>query len=155
MPSTRNLRTARKYRDCGILVVEDDPVCRMILLHVLHLRGYRHILEAEDGDEALRILAADPEKIHVILLDIGLPRLNGLEVLRHLTISHPVTVAVIAVTGYAMREDRRRFSERGSISVLAFRYLTKPVELKVLSRVLREALRTIVESRGAGQGLLS
>ena len=69
--------------------------------------------------------------------------------LRQLTLSHPVAVAVIAVTGYSMKEDRRRFREHGSPSVLAFKYLAKPVGVKVLFRTLREAFRAIVDDRGA------
>lgn len=88
---------------------------------------------ATSGQEALEMAARlRPE---VVLLDIGLPGMNGYEVARRLK-SRPETVKclLIALTGFGQEEDRRRSSEAGFDS-----HLTKPVELEVLDSVIAAA----------------
>ena len=64
-----------------ILIVEDDDTSLFVLKDILKTKGYR-ILEACDGRQA--VIVAEAEKLDLILLDLQLPRLNGLGVIRHL-----------------------------------------------------------------------
>jgi two-component system cell cycle response regulator DivK len=62
-----------------ILVVEDNEINRRLFGSLLRERGYQ-VLEAADGEEAITVIQKDPPAL--VLMDIALPKLNGLEVLR-------------------------------------------------------------------------
>src|SRR3954470_7201777 len=68
-----------------VLVVEDDPVVRALMVRTLSANGYR-ALEASDGIEALEQLAAEPE-IELVVTDIVMPRMNGVELAQQLAAS--------------------------------------------------------------------
>jgi CheY-like chemotaxis protein len=148
MLRSKRLFTTRKYRDCGILIVEDHETVLEILAEYLGFIGYRHVWTAKDSGEALEILDNNPGSIHVILLDINLPGMNGLDFFQHLMRSHKFPVAIIITTAHRISAYKRRFFELGNETVLAFRYITKPVLPKVIRRALRPALRRISELRG-------
>lgn len=102
-----------------IAVVEDNPDNRL-LLRVLLDEQYE-ILECVDGFEALRqIPSAAPD---LILLDVSLPGMDGLEVLRRLRADPTVgRVPVVALTAHAMSGDRERFLAAGFND-----YVSKPI----------------------------
>jgi signal transduction histidine kinase/CheY-like chemotaxis protein len=115
-----------------ILIVDDNVDAAESLRILLSLVGYEVQL-AHDGLAALRV-AADfqPE---VILLDIGLPRLDGYEVARRLRERPEMAkVLLIALTGYGQDEDRRRSHEAGFNA-----HLVKPIELTDLQLALAHA----------------
>ncbi len=114
-----------------ILVVEDDDETRAVLVRELGSRGYR-IQEAADGRSALeRWEAARPD---VILLDLGLPDMDGLEVIRRVR-REAMTPIVILSGRYAEREKVEAL-ERGADD-----FVTKPFGLDELHARLRVALR--------------
>lgn len=120
-----------------ILVVEDDHEQRAVLVRELGSRGYR-TQEAADGGEALeRWEAARPD---VVLLDLGLPDMDGLDVIRRIR-REAMTPIVILSGRYAEREKVEAL-ERGADD-----YVTKPFGLDELHARLRVALR-----RAAGPG---
>jgi two-component system KDP operon response regulator KdpE len=124
-----------------VLVVEDDPETRAVLVRELGSRGYR-TQEAEDGKGALeRWEAARPD---VILLDLGLPDMDGLDVIRRVR-REAMTPIVILSGRYAEREKVEAL-ERGADD-----YVTKPFGLEELHARLRVALRRAAgPSRDAG-----
>jgi two-component system chemotaxis response regulator CheY len=69
------------YRDLTVLVVDDFSTMRRIIRNILNDLGFENILEAEDGDIALDILKTD--RVDLIICDWNMPRMNGLEVLKH------------------------------------------------------------------------
>ena len=81
----------------SILVVDDEPVVRALLKAALAPAGSR-VVEAVDGCEALEV--AWSERPDVVLLDVGLPKLNGLDVCRALK-TNPVAPRVLLITGNA------------------------------------------------------
>src|SRR5262249_44582630 len=87
---------------------------------------------AHDGLEALEL--ADAFRPDVILLDIGLPKLNGYDACRRIR-QQPggEDIFIVAVTGWGQEDDRRRSQEAGFD-----RHTVKPVELPVLARLLAE-----------------
>ena len=120
-----------------ILIVEDDDEARAVLVRELGSRGYR-IHEAADGRAALdRWEASRPD---VVLLDLGLPDIDGLEVIRRIR-RDAMTPIVILSGRYAEREKVEAL-ERGADD-----YVTKPFGLDELHARLRVALR-----RAAGPG---
>jgi two-component system KDP operon response regulator KdpE len=123
-----------------LLVVDDEPQIRRLLRTSLGPQGYR-VLEASTGRGALDLLAR--EAIEVVLLDIGLPDLDGLEVIRRLRASG-AKVPVIILS--------RRGDERGKVEALDFGaddYVTKPFGMGKLVARIRTAMRHCVQVQGA------
>lgn len=100
---------------------------------VLGDKGYT-LLEATDGEEALDV--ALRELPDLIIMDIQLPKLSGLEVAKKLretsAFSH---VPIIALTAYAMKGDKERFIEAGCDA-----YVSKPIDTRELPGVIAEML---------------
>jgi CheY-like chemotaxis protein len=107
-----------------VLVVEDDSNDVLFLRRALSKRGVTWELDvASDGEQALRALSADSRPSHVIL-DLKIPRKNGLEVLAHLR-SEPRLrdIRVIVLTSSAEKSDLERAKSLG-----IDQYLIKPVD---------------------------
>jgi len=120
-----------------LLVAEDDPILSDALAH--SLRGAGHAVDVvADGAAADTALATSP--FDVVILDLGLPRMDGLEVLRRLR-SRRATVPVLVLTAHDTLEDRVRGLDLGADD-----YLAKPFELAELEARLRAL------SRRAGHG---
>ena len=112
-----------------ILVVDDEPDARELLTEFLTARGYA-VLAASSGEEAL--CKVREERPDLILLDVCMPRMNGLEVLKRVReIDHDV--GVIMVTAISEAETGRQALKLG-----AFDYITKPLDFEYLERSLRE-----------------
>ncbi len=112
-----------------ILVVEDNVDCAKST--AMLLRHYRHDVEVVlNGTDALE--AAKAKRPDVVLLDIGLPRMDGYEVARRLKrLPGAKAPLLIAITGFGQEGDRRQSAEAG-IDV----HLLKPVEPEYLRRLL-------------------
>lgn len=114
-----------------ILVVDDEPLVRMVTVEVLSDLGY-HVLEAEDGPSALKVLAACPE-LDLLVTDVGLPNgMNGRQLADAIRAPRP-ELPVLFVTGYAENAVLNHgHLERG------MQVLTKPFAADVLARRVRE-----------------
>jgi CheY-like chemotaxis protein len=130
-----NLRTDRLHNHpighagLRVLVVEDDPDTADSMSMLLHLYAY-DVQVARDGKAALRaILESQPD---VVLLDIGLPKLDGWQLAKAIhsqsTSKRPF---LIAISGYGREADQARSQEAG-IDL----HLVKPVEPEMLHQVL-------------------
>lgn len=117
-----------------VLIVDDDPATVELVQEVLVAKGYQ-VLTAGDGVEALR--KVKEERPHLILLDIVMPKLDGLEVLRQLR-AIDEEVGVIIITAVTDKETRRQ-----AIALGAFDYLTKPIDLPYLEQSLWYKLTTM------------
>src|SRR4029450_4293727 len=94
-----------------ILVVEDNDNNRMLIRDVLRATGYR-VVEAENAEDGLRIAAE--QRPALILMDIQLPGMNGMEALQRLRADMATrAIPVIAVTASAMTQDRRHIPGAG------------------------------------------
>src|SRR5512138_3445205 len=96
--------------DYRILVVDDNEDAADSLATLLEVLGYR-VKVAYDGPEA--IAAADAFEPHAALLDIGLPRLSGYDIARHIRASRGTATLLVAITGWGQEDDRRRAREAG------------------------------------------
>ena len=115
-----------------VLVVEDNDDARDVLVAMLRRDGH-DVRAAADGEEGL--VEAQKFTPEVVLLDIGLPGMDGYEVARRLrTMPETATATLIAVTGYGQDGDR----ERSRIAGIDH-HLLKPVERKVLAELLWSA----------------
>ena len=116
-----------------VLIAEDNAVNRELLCELLELRGYT-VVEASDGEEALRILEENPPQL--LLLDIGMPVMDGFAVIRRIRESPRLAgLSVVAVTAYAMRGDEERILNSGFDG-----YLSKPVNASSLGKELDRLL---------------
>ena len=108
-----------------VLVVDDEPDAVELLREFLMAKGYE-VLAASNGEEALR--RVKEERPHLILLDVRMPKMNGLEVLKQVReIDHEV--GVIMVT--AVNEEQ---TGRQALTLGAFDYITKPLDFQYLER---------------------
>jgi CheY-like chemotaxis protein len=108
-----------------VLVVEDNALNLKLVRDVLGHAGYR-VLEAGDAERGLELARAEVPDL--ILMDVQLPGIDGVEALGHLR-ADPTTagIPVAALTALAMREDRERFLAAGFDG-----YLEKPVSVPAL-----------------------
>jgi CheY-like chemotaxis protein len=112
-----------------VLLVEDHLDAATSTAEVLRLDGHE-VSFAMDGLAALA--AAQAIQPDVVILDIGLPKMDGYEVAQRLAASCPEKAYLIALTGYGSQEARRRSAEAG-IDL----HLTKPVDPEQLLRILQ------------------
>lgn len=117
-----------------ILIVEDNEKNRRLLRDVLEVRSYE-TLETNTGEEGIRL--AIEQKPALVLLDIHLPGIDGIETFQRLR-ADPATAAipVIAVTASAMPDDRDRIKAMGFD-----RYFTKPINIQLLIEAVGEVLK--------------
>jgi len=118
-----------------ILIVEDNPQSMKVLMMALRPHGYT-LLEAADGEEALKVVSSG-ERPDLIIMDIQLPKIDGLEVTRRLRqmpeFSH---IPIIAVTAHAMKGDKEKIVGAGCDA-----YLPKPISTRELPRVVAKMLQ--------------
>jgi len=118
-----------------ILIVEDNPQSMRLIEMVLRAKGYT-LVKAIDGEEALDV--AVEERPDLIIMDIQLPKLNGLEVTKRLretsAFSH---IPIIAITAYAMKGDKEKAINAGCDA-----YLTKPINTRELPGVIAQMLQS-------------
>jgi two-component system cell cycle response regulator DivK len=117
-----------------ILIVEDNEKNLKLVRDVLQVKGYA-TLEAGTGEDGIRLAAE--HRPDLILMDIQLPGINGIEALKVLR-ANPATAAIpaIAVTASVMQQDRNQITEAGFDG-----YIGKPLNLKEFL----EAVKTILE----------
>jgi CheY-like chemotaxis protein len=122
-----------------ILIVDDHAGFRRAVRALLEAEGYRVVAESETGGEALE--AACRTQPMVVLLDIGLPDIDGYEVARRLRAdARTRDLLIIAITGYGREEDLRRSREAGIDE-----HVVKPVDPDdVLDRIARGTSRNSV-----------
>ena len=120
----------------SVLITDDDPACRQALRDIIEPEGYETLL-AESGEEALDIVQQKP--VHAVLMDMHLPKLSGLEVLRILRQLRP-TLPSILVTADATAELIRQ-----AFAAHAYSVIPKPVSKHV---VLYTVVRAIVRVYG-------
>ena len=116
-----------------ILYVEDNELNRRIVRDLLKRTSYR-LIEAPDGEASLDIVRRECPDL--ILMDIQLPRLSGIEVTRTLR-SEPITanIPIIAITSFALSGDEQRAKEAGATA-----YMTKPYSPRDLLALIRSLL---------------
>jgi signal transduction histidine kinase/ActR/RegA family two-component response regulator len=121
-----------------VLVVDDNRPAADILAKVIRLLG-NEVRTAYDGREGVAV--ADEFRPEVILMDLGMPNMNGYEATREIRrFDWGGGVMIVALTGWGQDEDRRRTEEAGFD-----RHLVKPVEPSTLQKLLAETRKTRAE----------
>jgi two-component system, OmpR family, response regulator CpxR len=121
-----------------VLLVDDEREFVQTLSERLTLRDMGSVV-AYDGRSALELVASDEPE--VMILDLRMPGIDGIEVLRRVKESNP-DIEVIILTGHGSEADRKICMELG-----AFAYLNKPVDIDVLSETLKKANEKIRQKK--------
>ena len=100
----------------GILIAEDDEEIRHLLAIVFQLENYT-VFEAEDGTEALRIFTEHLPEIHLVISDLGLPGLGGVELIEQIR-ALSSTVKIIGASGYGKANIRDEVLKAGGDAFL-------------------------------------
>jgi PAS domain S-box-containing protein len=116
-----------------ILLVEDEAQVREVAYAILRHAGYR-VIEAGDGEEALRQSADHAGKIDLLLTDVVMPRMSGPELARRLGALRP-GMAIVCMSGYTDETVTRHGVPASGVS-----YLQKPLTPAALTRKVREVL---------------
>ncbi len=116
-----------------ILVVDDNPSNLKLVRVLLQAKGYV-VTTATDADEALASLRSSRPRL--ILMDLQLPGVDGLELTRRLK-ADPATrdIPVVALTAYAMKGDAKKAAEAGCDD-----YVTKPIDVETLPGIIAARL---------------
>jgi len=135
-------------REFDILVVDDERLIRESLFEILRIEGYR-VHMAASGEEALELLR--DQKIDVILTDLKLPKMNGIEVLQEAK-AVSTEIEVIVITGYGSIESAVEAVKKG-----AYNYITKPVNDEEIKSAIRKivAHKEIIEENRRLKKLLA
>lgn len=108
-----------------ILVVEDNDMNMQLVEFLLEEGGYS-IVKATSGEEALALTRDEDARPDLILMDIHLPGMDGLSVVRAMKEDARTSrIPILALTAHAMRGDRDRFLEAGCDG-----YISKPIDVK-------------------------
>jgi two-component system, cell cycle response regulator DivK len=116
-----------------ILHVEDNPDNRMLIRDLLQFRGYR-VVEVSDGTQALS--AAEREQPDIILMDVQLPGVSGLELARRIKARADLRhIPIVAVTSFALSGDDKKAFAAGCDA-----YVAKPYEPRELVKLIQRLL---------------
>ena len=116
-----------------ILIVEDDPKSLTLTRDLLQISGYTTI-EATNGEQGVELAKA--KKPDLILMDIMMPKMDGLEATRILKADITTkNIPIVALTSYAMKGDKERMLEAGCDG-----YIAKPVDIQKLLKTVGEYL---------------
>jgi PAS domain S-box-containing protein len=115
-----------------ILLAEDNEANIMTIVSYLEVKGFR-IAVANDGQEAIALVRSkNPD---LVLMDIQMPRMDGLEAIEWIRNNHSTDLPIIALTALAMTGDREKCLAAGAND-----YLSKPIKLKQLEAVIQQFL---------------
>jgi CheY-like chemotaxis protein len=150
-PSVQRVLPPKAATDAlRVLVAEDNVVNQEFAAEALRKQGHR-LMVASDGEEALQMMRQ--QIFDVVLMDVQMPKLSGLDVTRQYRESEPIGLhtPIVALTANTGSEDRHRCIEAGMDAVL-----TKPIDLKQLHAVMRSVTGSdpIVEAVGGNVRLL-
>ncbi len=118
-----------------ILIVEDSPTMRQLLVFALNRLRNVEIVEAEDGLEGLRHVSSDD--FDLALIDINMPVMDGLKLISRIRNEHKFrTMPIVVITTEGAREDRER-----ALALGADEYLTKPIQANQVLAVVKGLLK--------------
>ena len=116
-----------------VLIVEDDPKNMKLAMMTLKSGGYELIC-AVDGEEAVN--TAFTEKPDIILMDMQLPKISGIDATKQIR-EHPdlIEIPILALTAYVMKGDEEKYIEAGCTA-----YMSKPINTRELPVKVAELL---------------
>jgi signal transduction histidine kinase/ligand-binding sensor domain-containing protein/DNA-binding response OmpR family regulator len=129
---TRHSLTDQAKQSVRILVVEDNAINRKLANHLLTKAGY-DIETAAHGKEAVDMYTAAPGSFDMILMDIQMPEMDGIEAARRIRQRGFQDVPIIAMTAQAMKGDREKCLEAGMND-----YISKPIKREIVFEMVKK-----------------
>ncbi|MCP4137884.1 MAG: response regulator [bacterium] len=123
-----------------VLLAEDNPVNQKLAVVMLTKAGYA-VTVANNGKEAVDLYESTPEKFNIILMDVEMPVMNGLDAASEIRKKGFEKIPIVAVTAHALKGDRERFLQSGMDD-----YIAKPIARKVIFEIME---KLIFKSPGA------
>ncbi len=121
-----------------VLIVDDDPIARAIYQSFLNGAGAVTVHEAATGREAVRMLAQMPGKVQLLLLDLNMPEMDGIEMIKHLhEIGYEGRLVIGSASHPANRESAVKLAEVYGLNLVGF--ISKPLSKSKLEEVLLPA----------------
>jgi PAS domain S-box-containing protein len=115
-----------------ILLVEDNPINQKLAGFILSKAGYR-LTTAANGEEAVKLYTADPDKYHLILMDIQMPVMDGLEATQRIREKGFHNIPIIAMTAESMKGDMEKCINAGMND-----YIAKPIRRDLLYKMVKK-----------------
>jgi len=106
----------------GILIVEDDLEIRILLAEVFRINNFE-VYQAHDGQDAIRVFRENQDKISVMVTDLGLPNLGGVELIEMIRAMKP-SMKIIGSSGYGRANVREEVLKAGGDQFIAKPYIT-------------------------------
>ena len=129
------------------MIVDDEKNIVDLLADILKDAGFNKVFVAYNGAEALSILSENGRDIYLILLDLMMPRISGIELIKHLLNVHVYPVGIIIITGYASIESASEFIRLSRNNIIAIDYVKKPFKVENLLEEIEYALERIHKKR--------
>jgi len=120
-----------------ILVIDDEKDIRVLFKDILTSEGYI-VLTALEGKSGLKIV--EEKKPDIVLLDLKMPKMNGIEILRRIK-RIDKNIVIIIITGYGTMDTARMSMKLG-----AYDYITKPFDLNHVKAVIKDGLKSTLQS---------
>lgn len=124
------------YKKANILVVEDEPDLREILVYVLQDIGY-NVFEAENGEIGLTV--CQNQKIDAIISDIRMPKVDGVQLLKNMREKNSEVPVIFLVTGFADIKENEVYQ------LGANAFINKPYDINELTQKLENSLVDILK----------
>ncbi|KAL5385000.1 hypothetical protein DPSP01_005100 [Paraphaeosphaeria sporulosa] len=118
-----------------VLLIEDNPINQKVMLKMLKGLGFENVDLAIDGRKAVTMLIKDPLAYHVILMDINMPVLDGIEATKEIR-EAGICTPIIAMTANALKGQVETYIAKGMSA-----YVPKPVDRRRLVEALLHSLR--------------
>jgi PAS domain S-box-containing protein len=119
-------------RSCHVLLAEDNPINKKLARFILNRCGYQ-LTVVENGEQAVEVFTTTPDMFDMILMDIQMPVMSGVEATRIIRARGFENVPIIAMTAQSMKGDRERFLEAGMND-----YIAKPIKRETLLTIVRK-----------------
>ena len=148
-PMGRRFRAGSAF---SALVVDDDDITRRFAARILGRLGAARVVEAPDGEAALDCLASETAPVDVILCDLCMPGLDGIDTLRRLA-ERNVTALIVLVSAADSRTLRSASQLAREFGIGLLRTISKPLSLQKLQDIFAEVRASTHVSSAAGQRL--
>jgi len=120
-----------------VLLVEDDPTTRLALQAMLDAHNF-HVLMASNGNEALKTLNKESNEISLVVSDIVMPEMGGMDLYTIMQIRWP-DIEILFVTGHPLENPDQSFLERGNVG-----WLQKPFSIIEFNRAIKRLLENLI-----------
>jgi CheY-like chemotaxis protein len=127
-----------------ILIIEDNPMNMEMASDLLEIAGYE-VLKAENAEDGIQV-ARDAEQLDLVLMDIALPGIDGIEATRILKKDEKTKkIPIVALTAHAMKDDNDAALEVGCSG-----YITKPIDTRTFATAVGHFFSPHIKGKGEG-----